>query len=35
VGHIAPAWTFWLLAVGVMVGTTALQLLYYRRSGWL
>ena len=35
VAHIAPAWTFWLLAVGVMVGTTALQLLYYRRSGWL
>ena len=35
VAHIAPGWTFWLLAVGVMAGTTALQLLYYRRSGWL
>src|SRR5256886_17060789 len=35
VAHIAPAWTFWLLALGVMVGTTVLQLLYYRRSGWL
>jgi magnesium transporter len=35
VAHIAPAWTFWLLAVGVMAGTTALQLLYYRRRGWL
>ena len=35
VAHIAPAWTFWVLAIGVMVGTTALQLLYYRRSGWL
>src|SRR3989454_2355632 len=23
VAHIAPAWTFWLLAVGVMAGTTA------------
>jgi magnesium transporter len=35
VAHIAPAWTFWLLAVGVMLGTTVLQLLYYRRRGWL
>jgi magnesium transporter len=35
VAHIAPAWTFWLLAVGVMLGTTGLQLLYYRRRGWL
>jgi magnesium transporter len=35
VAHIAPAWTFWVLAVGVMLGTTALQLLYYRRRGWI
>jgi magnesium transporter len=35
VTHIAPAWTFWLLAVGVMALTTLAQLLYYRRSGWI
>ena len=35
VAHIAPAWTFWVLAVGVMLATTALQLLYYRRRGWI
>ena len=35
VQHIAPAWTFWLLAVGVMAATTLLQLVYYRRRGWL
>jgi magnesium transporter len=35
VTHIAPAWTFWVLAVGVMLATTALQLLYYRRRGWI
>jgi magnesium transporter len=35
VSHIAPAWTFWLLAVGVMALTTLAQLLYYRRSGWI
>jgi len=35
VAHIAPAWTFWLLAVGVMLGTTAAQLWYYRGRGWL
>jgi magnesium transporter len=35
VAHIAPAWTFWLLAVGVMALTTLAQLLYYRRSGWI
>ena len=35
VGHIAPAWTFWVLAVGVMLTVTAVQLIYYRRRGWL
>jgi magnesium transporter len=35
VAHIAPAWTFWVLAVGVMLATSALQLFYYRRRGWL
>ena len=35
VGHIVPSWTFWVLAVGVMLVTTALQLLYYRRCRWL
>ena len=35
VQHIAPAWTFWLLAVGVMAATTLVQLVYYRRRGWL
>jgi magnesium transporter len=35
VQHIAPAWTFWLLAVGVMAATTLFQLIYYRRRGWL
>jgi len=35
VAHIAPAWTFWVLAVGVMLATTGLQLLYYRRRGWI
>jgi magnesium transporter len=35
VAHIAPTWTFWVLAVGVMLATTALQLLYYRRRGWI
>jgi hypothetical protein len=35
VGHIAPAWTFWVLAVGVMLTATGVQLIYYRRRGWL
>jgi magnesium transporter len=35
VAHIAPAWTFWVLAVGVMLATTAAQLLFYRRRGWI
>ena len=35
VAHIAPAWTFWVIGVGAMLATTALQLLYYRRRGWL
>ena len=35
VAHIAPAWTFWVLAVGVMLATTAAQLWYYRGRGWL
>src|ERR1700676_74871 len=35
VAHIAPTWTFWVLAVGVMLTTSALQLLYYRRRGWI
>ncbi len=35
VAHIAPAWTFWLLAVGVMGLTTLAQLFYYRRRGWI
>ncbi|HVH65936.1 MAG TPA: magnesium/cobalt transporter CorA [Candidatus Acidoferrum sp.] len=35
VGHIAPTWTFWILAVGVMVVVSAFQLWYYRRLGWL
>jgi len=35
VAHIAPGWTFWVLAVGVMLVTSALQLSYYRRRGWL
>ena len=35
VAHIAPGWTFWVLAVSVMLATTALQLLYYRRRGWI
>jgi magnesium transporter len=35
VANIAPAWTFWLLAVGVMLATTAGQLWYYRRRGWI
>ena len=35
VAHIAPAWTFWLLAVGIMALTTLAQLFYYRRSGWI
>jgi magnesium transporter len=34
VGHIVPAWTFWL-AIALMLGTTLGQLIYYRRSGWL
>jgi magnesium transporter len=35
VAHIAPAWTFWVFAVGVMLTTTAAQLWYYRGRGWL
>src|SRR5206468_3915390 len=35
VGHIAPAWTFWILAVGVMAATAGAQLWYYRRLGWI
>jgi magnesium transporter len=35
VAHIAPAWTFWVLAVGIMGLTTLAQLFYYRRSGWI
>ena len=35
VAHIAPAWTFWLLAIGVMLATTAAQLWYYRGRGWI
>jgi magnesium transporter len=35
VANIAPAWTFWLLAVGVMLATTAGQLWYYRSRGWI
>jgi len=35
VAHIAPSWTFWVLAVGVMLVITAAQLFYYRRRGWL
>jgi magnesium transporter len=35
VSHIAPGWTFWLLAVGIMGTTTLGQLVYYRRRGWL
>ena len=35
VGHIAPAWTFWVFAVSVMVAVTAGQLFYYRRLGWI
>ncbi len=35
VGHIAPAWTFWLLAVGVMLATSGGQLWYYRSRGWI
>jgi magnesium transporter len=35
VAHIMPAWTFWVLAVGVMSVTTIVQLLYYRRRGWI
>lgn len=34
VGHIGPTWTFWA-AVVVMAGTTAGQILYYMRRGWL
>lgn len=35
VAHIAPAWTFWVLAIGVMLTTTAAQLWYYRGRGWI
>jgi magnesium transporter len=35
IAHIMPAWTFWVLAVGVMALTTLGQLLYYRRHGWI
>ena len=35
VGHIAPAWTFWVFAVSVMLAVTAGQLFYYRRLGWI
>ena len=35
VAHIAPAWTFWVLAIGVMLTTTAAQLRYYRGRGWI
>ena len=35
VNHIAPAWTFWVLAAGVMTAVTAGQLWYYRRLGWI
>src|SRR5207245_2128033 len=35
VSRIMPAWTFWVLAVGVMAVTTLGQLLYYRRHGWI
>lgn len=35
VAHIAPAWTFWVLALGVMALTTVAQLIYYRRRGWI
>ena len=35
VGHIAPTWTFWVLAVGVMAVVTGFQLWYYRRLRWL
>jgi magnesium transporter len=35
VAHIAPAWTFWLVGVGIMLVTTAAQLWYYRTRGWI
>lgn len=35
IAHIMPAWTFWVLAVGVMAVTTIGQLFYYRRRGWI
>jgi magnesium transporter len=35
VAHIAPGWTFWVLAVGVMLATSAGQLWYYRTRGWI
>ena len=35
VGHIQPAWTFWIFAVGVMAVVTVGQLFYYRRLGWI
>lgn len=35
VGHIMPAWTFWVFAVGIMVVVTVGQLVYYRRLGWI
>ena len=35
VAHVAPGWTFWVLAVGVMLATTAAQLWYYRSRGWI
>jgi magnesium transporter len=34
VGHIVPAWTFWLALAG-MIAITAGQILYYWRRGWL
>src|SRR5437773_322941 len=35
VGHIVPAWTFWILAVGVMAATAGGQLWYHRLLGWI
>ena len=34
VEHIASAWSFWAVVI-ILVATTAGQLIYYRRSGWL
>jgi magnesium transporter len=35
VRFIAPAWTFWVIGVGINVTAVAVLYVYFRRKGWL